>query len=157
MRLIYLLSVVLLASGCSTTAPSDNSSTRGNETRSPARAAPATASQTPSVSYEILARDLNGGWLNLDIRADGDPLEAAKQCVRDHPSPEAVACFAFPSTEARAAAKPESAGNFKGGLCYDARWQRNKMGDESGGNNTFKDPSCPSSPRDPQSGVRSRS
>jgi len=41
------------------------------------------------------------------------------------------------------ASKPRTAGNFEGALCYEARWVRNKLGSESGGRNSAKDPACP--------------
>lgn len=92
---------------------------------------------------QILASNTSGGWLNVDFIHSGKPLADAKDCVRDRSSAAAVACFAFASREAYAASAPESAGNFKGELCWDARWQRNKQGKQSGGKNSFKSSACP--------------
>ncbi len=104
-----------------------------------------TATPTPEpVGSVLLASDIAGGWLNIDFLWRDDPLQEAKQCVKSHADDaEAVACFAFVSQAAYEASEPESAGNFKGLLCWDARWQRNKLGDESGGGNLAKDASCP--------------
>ncbi len=117
------------------------------EALSLAATATAEAEVTPTpepVGSVQLASDIAGGWLNIDFLWRDDPLQEAKQCVKSHADDaEAVACFAFVSQAAYEASEPESAGNFKGLLCWDARWQRNKLGDESGGGNLAKDASCP--------------
>ena len=105
-----------------------------------------TTKPTPTPEPEgnvVLATDIAGGWLNIDFLWRDDPLQEAKQCVKSHADAEAVACFAFASQAAYEASEPESAGNFKGPLCWDARWQRNKQGDESGGEPWAKDAACP--------------
>ncbi len=91
----------------------------------------------------VLATNVAGGWLNIDFIWRDDALQEAKECVQSHLDAEAVACFAFASQAAYEASEPESAGNFTGPLCWDGRWQRNKMGDESGGEPWSKDPACP--------------
>lgn len=102
------------------------------------------ATPTPEpVENVLLATDIAGGWLNIDFLWTDDPLQEAKQCVKSHADNTAVACFAFASQAAYEASEPESAGNFKGPLCYDARWQRNKEGYESGGETWAKDVACP--------------
>lgn len=102
------------------------------------------ASEPFPAQEDILATDIPGGWLNIDFLSRDDPLQEAKQCVKSHANDaEAVACFTFTSQAAYEASEPESAGNFKGFLCWDARWQRNKLGDESGGGNPAKDTGCP--------------
>jgi len=93
---------------------------------------------------DILATDIAGGWLNIDFLWTDDALQEAKQCVESHvDDAEAVACYAFASQAAYEASEPESAGNFKGFLCWDANGLRNKQGDESGGANPAKDTACP--------------
>jgi len=91
---------------------------------------------------QILARNTSGDWLNIDFKHTGAPLEEAQRCVRSHRDAEAVACFAFASEEAYMATQPIEAGNFAGPLCWDARWQRNKGGTESGGTNNARPSSC---------------
>jgi hypothetical protein len=78
----------------------------------------------------ILAQGYGGNWLNIDFVAQADPLTEAQRCVESRPG--AVACFAFPSRADYEAAQPEVAGNFKGELCWTARWQRNGNGELSG-------------------------
>jgi hypothetical protein len=78
----------------------------------------------------VLAEGRGGDWLNVDFVAQGDPLLEAQQCVGSRAG--AVACFAFPSRADYEAAQPEAAGNFKGELCWIARWQRNGTGEQSG-------------------------
>lgn len=78
----------------------------------------------------ILAEGYGGNWLNIDFVAQADPLAEAQRCVESRPG--AVACIAFPSRADYDAAQPEAAGNFKGELCWTARWQRNGSGDLSG-------------------------
>lgn len=86
----------------------------------------------------ILAQDQSGRWLIIDFLAGGDALAEAQRCVRSRPNADAVACVAFKSRELYRASGPVSAGNFKGGLCYEARWQRNVPGEESGGRNSVR-------------------
>ena len=95
-------------------------------------------------SDQILARSVAGGWENIDFVHDGGALAEARRCVETHPSAEAVACFAFASKADHNTARPEAAGNFKGDLCWDARWQRNKLGNQSGMENAAKPSACPS-------------
>lgn len=91
----------------------------------------------------ILATDESGGWLNIDLLTNGDPLSAAQRCVQERDEAEAVACFAFVDLADYSAARPESAGNFAGELCWAARWQRDMTGRESGQAGTLG-LSCPS-------------
>lgn len=95
-------------------------------------------------SDQILARSVAGGWENIDFVHDGGALAEARRCVETHTQAEAVTCFAFASKADRDAARPEAAGNFKGDLCWDARWQRNKIGNQSGMENAAKPSACPS-------------
>ena len=101
------------------------------------------AKQKTAKKKVVLAHKKSGGWLNIDFIHTGKPEEEAKRCVRDQTSAEAVACFAFVSEEAYRMAQPVDAGNFQGPLCWDARWQRNKLGAESGGSNNFRPRPCP--------------
>ena len=105
--------------------------------------------QTQDFSAEVLAQNTSGGWLNIDFIHSGSPLEEAQRCVRTHTAAEAVACFGFASRDAYEAAAPEEAGNFKGLLCWDARWQRNKLATESGGTNRARPSSCPATDAPP--------
>ena len=105
-----------------------------------------TTTPTPTPEPEgnvVLASDTAGGWLNIDFLWRDDPLQEAKQCVKSHADAEAVACYAFASQTAYETSEPESAGNFKGPLCWDANWLRNNQGDESGGEPWVKDAACP--------------
>lgn len=89
---------------------------------------------------ELLLRG-GGDWLNVDFVAQGDPLFEAQQCLESRAG--AVACFAFPSRTDYEAAQPESAGNFKGELCWIARWQRNGTGEQSGHGQRPAGSDCP--------------
>lgn len=95
-------------------------------------------------SDRILARHVAGGWENIDFVHQGDAIAESKHCVETHRDAEAIACFAFATKADHDAARPETAGNFKGDLCWDARWQRNKLGSQSGGENSAKAAACPS-------------
>ena len=94
---------------------------------------------------QVLAENTAGGWLNVDFIHGGSPTEEAQRCVRSRGSSTAVACFAFTSREAYQASQPLAAGDFAGPLCWDARWQRNMLGTESGGTNNARPSSCPTS------------
>lgn len=90
-----------------------------------------------------IRQDINGGWLNVEFIYRSDALLEAKACVKRSAKHEAVACFAFPNMAAYRAARPTSAGNYKGDLCYMARWQRNKIDMENGGENQNRSEACP--------------
>lgn len=92
---------------------------------------------------QVLAQDTAGGWLSIDFIHGGSPTDEARRCVRGNGSAAAVACFTFTSQEAYQASEPIAAGSFAGPLCWDARWQRNMRGDESGGTNDARPSSCP--------------
>ncbi len=104
--------------------------------------APPASPRRPRSPYpppdRVLATDLSGRWVEVDFLATQNPLGDAQRCVRSRADAAAVACFAFASRALYRASGPESAGNFKGGLCYEARWQRNAFGEETGGVNTVK-------------------
>ena len=92
----------------------------------------------------VLSTDTSGGWLNIDFVHAGSPVQEAQRCVNSQDDAEAVACFAFASEEDYRTAQPVNAGNFSGPLCWDGRWQQNKMGTTSGGRNHMRPSSCPS-------------
>lgn len=79
----------------------------------------------------VLAVDTSGGWVNVDFLVQDRALAEARRCVRSRPRAEAVSCYGFASREAYSAAKPIAAGNYTN-LCWEGRWNRNKLGDESG-------------------------
>ena len=95
----------------------------------------------PAPVYEVLATHEDGGWLSVDILSAGTPLGAARDCVARYEGREAVSCYAFASREDRTAAEPISAGNFRL-TCFSARWTRNKLGSQSGGEN-LRPEGCP--------------
>lgn len=113
---------------------------------------PAEAQSFPP-EHKVLARNTSGGWLNIDFIHAGAPLEEARRCVESHQAPEAVACFAFATEQDYRTARPIDAGNFRGPLCWEARWQRNKLGSVSGGTNDAPPSSCPSSEGKAQGGA----
>jgi len=94
-------------------------------------------------SDRILAQSTQGGWANIDFLAEGDPVEEAQRCVGSRPEEEAVACFAFPSRTDYSTSRPEAAGSFTGPLCWSGRWQRNKLGSESGTSGPPGRSACP--------------
>lgn len=100
----------------------------------------------PTDQSRVLAVDTSGGWVNVDFLVQADPLTEARRCVESRPDAEAVTCFGFESREAYRAAQPTAAGNFEK-LCWDIRWQRNKLGDVSADTLTSfqRDDACPKS------------
>lgn len=90
----------------------------------------------------VLATDTSGGWVNVDFLAVEDPLAEAKRCVGARPDAEAVACYAFSSRSSYQASEPSAAGNFEN-PCWCARWSRNKLGSESGGESSYMLAACP--------------
>lgn len=92
-------------------------------------------SQTLAVTHQV------NGFTLIDFATRGQPLEEAQRCVRSRSG--AVSCMAFDSDRARWFSQPVAAGNFKGPLCWVARWSRNGQGDEDGGYQNYRDPSCP--------------
>lgn len=101
-----------------------------NAGESPPTTTRSTAAEPFPAPEDILAQASEGIWVNIDFVAHGHPQEEARRCVQSRDG--AVACFAFPSHADYEASQPEAAGNFKGELCWSARWQRNGNRQESG-------------------------